>query len=535
VLAFLAIAIGLLLWYRRHNRLRALPAEKRDIPAAAEDVLNRPDPIEKAPSEPTPVHIYPGTYASSDSISQNPSALTGNHTQATRHSTPVNPFDDKHSIQTAITEGTNVIPIALVASDSHRGSTSRTDTETLPSTMPSSTSALPVRPSRSPDLNLNLEHVNISQDTLRPPYAGSLRSGISTRNSFMSGASYSSDFLNEAPMIITPTRSTVRQVLGVVKAEVINTPPTPNTSDGLRPPSLASRRAVTSPLAATSFGPADLVREVDESGNSGNPFSDAHSRTADGPSPTPSLATLGHPSLSHADSEPDKQNVPPPKDHSSRPSSMSTVKGVGNESLGLNQMLSPSSAVAGTLEEQQQRALAHAQAQAQAQILDDGKRGSSASITSSVSRTDSILESFPFVPPSPISDRPARSPPPPISPLVQQAFGGRSSPLAQVFAKPHNVVESKVTTDNAQASAIDDLPAPPSRRNLGLSTGSQFSTVSSGLGSFPFQIDPSPTLEGPPSRYSDRQRASLDTLALTSDLASHPLRFDRDSDGPKAV
>jgi len=216
---------------------------------------------------------------------------------------------------------------------------------------------------------------------------------------------------------------------------------------------------------------------------------------------------------------------------------MSTITDVGTANLGFNQMLHPSTAGANTLEEQQQRALAHAQAQAQAQILDDGKRVSSASVTSSVSRTDSILESFPFVPPSPISDRPARSPP--ISPLVQQAFsGGGTSPLAQVFANPHSVVESKAVTDNVQASATDDLPAPPSRRNLGLSTGSQFSTSSTGLGAFPFQIDPSPTSEGPsvpPSGYSGRERASLDTLALTSDLASHPLRFDRDGDAPKAA
>jgi protein OPY2 len=349
----------------------------------------------------------------------------------------------------------------------------------------------------------------------------------------MSGASYSSDFLNEAPMIITPTRSTVRQVLGVVKAEVINTPPTPNTSDSLRSPTLTSRPPITSPLAATSFGPADVVREVDESRTSANPFSDPY-HTMGGSSPTPSVATLGHPSPPHSDSAPDRQAMPPPKERLSRPASMSTITDVGTANLVFNQMLHPSTAGANTLEEQQQRALAHAQAQAQAQILDDGKRVSSASVTSSVSRTDSILESFPFVPPSPISDRPARSPP--VSPLVQQSFGGGSSPLAQVFANSHTVVESKAARDNTQVPGSDDLPAPPSRQNLGLSTGSQLSTVSSGLGSFPFQIDP-PTPEGPsqpPSAYSSRQRASLDTLALTSDLASHPLRFDRAGGAPKA-
>ncbi|KAJ7467202.1 hypothetical protein FB451DRAFT_1561079 [Mycena latifolia] len=53
-------------------------------------------------------------------------------------------------------------------------------------------------------------------------------------------------------------------------------------------------------------------------------------------------------------------------------------------------------------------------------------RISSSSVTSAAStRADSILESFPFVPPSPIFDRPVRSPP--VSPLRQQSFGSVAS------------------------------------------------------------------------------------------------------------
>jgi hypothetical protein len=63
-----------------------------------------------------------------------------------------------------------------------------------------------------------------------------------------------------------------------------------------------------------------------------------------------------------------------------------------------------------------------------------------------------------------------------------------------------------------------------------MSTASQFSTASSGLGSFPFQIDSgNSTDSNPPIPFNGRQRASLDTLALTSDLSSYPLGFDRDS------
>jgi hypothetical protein len=66
-----------------------------------------------------------------------------------------------------------------------------------------------------------------------------------------------------------------------------------------------------------------------------------------------------------------------------------------------------------------------------------------------------------------------------------------------------------------------------------MSTASQFSTASSGLGSFPFQIDSGNNTDSmsinPPVPFNGRQRASLDTLALTSDLSSYPLGFDRDS------
>jgi hypothetical protein len=85
--------------------------------------------------------------------------------------------------------------------------------------------------------------------------------------------------------------------------------------------------------------------------------------------------------------------------------------------------------------------------------------------------------------------------------------------------------KSKDVTDAA-------LFPPPDRRLLGLSTASQISTASSGLGSFPFQIDPgsgSDTAGAPPSAFHGRQRASLDTLALTTDLSSYPLGFDRES------
>ncbi|TFK75934.1 hypothetical protein BDN72DRAFT_809741 [Pluteus cervinus] len=558
----LGLAVGLLLWYRRNNRFKSTRTEaKPDVPAPASDVLNRPDPTEKAAAELNNVRMYTSsnhTTLDLEQAPQNPSIHPARYSQSTNGTNPTNPFDDRHSIQTAITEGTNVIPIALVPPESHRVST---DAETVPST----TSSAPIRPARSPDLNLNLEHVNVSRETLH--YAASQISGISARNSYMSGASYSSDFLNEAPMIVTPTRGAVRQVLGVVKAEVISAPPSPMTADGLKPPTAASSRpSVTSPLAATSFGPADVVHEVDEGQEVANPFSDAHSSHV--ASPSPSVTTFGQltPARSQHDLDPNWQpenpNLPWSNDDLSRPTSMTTQAGsvadIGNVTrinLGLSQINTPtppshlppspninryttghliaSNAGSGTLEQQQQQALAHAQAQ-----TNDGRRISGSSVLSAAStRADSILESFPFVPPSPISDRPARSPP--VSPLAQQSFTGSPTPLAKKVVtrnaagsgRPPIVIDSSPARE-IKHSGDDVLPAPPNRRTLGLSTGSQLSTVSTGLGSFPFHIDPGTTSEvpGPPSStYAGRQRASLDTLALTSDLSSYPLEFNRDS------
>ncbi|KAJ7263214.1 hypothetical protein B0H12DRAFT_1231040 [Mycena haematopus] len=220
-----------------------------------------------------------------------------------RQSTQSNPFSDSHSIQTAGTESTNVIPIALVSPE-HRSTS-----DTVPTT-----STGPVRPSRSPDLNL--EHVNVSRDSIRPGNnlsAPSTRSGVSavsSRNSYMSNASFASDFLNEAP-IITPVKGSVR----VVKAEVISTGSlSPVTAEGPRP---MSRPPAKSPLASQSFGPAHIVKEEDE--HPTDPFQDGTS------SPTASVTTFGHASGMHA-SIAFSPTLPWLRD-GSRPSSMGTQAG----------------------------------------------------------------------------------------------------------------------------------------------------------------------------------------------------------------
>ncbi|KAF8165370.1 hypothetical protein B0H34DRAFT_647394 [Crassisporium funariophilum] len=577
-LAFFAIAILLFLRYRKRSLVRKVLAHgrdaKKDVPASAETVLNRPDPTEKTPSELNTIRLYSAnsnTTIDLDPQSQGSASHPSEGFNRSSQMPPLNPFDDTNSIQTAGTEGTNVIPIALVPADSHRASMPNSESSTLPST--TSTSTFPVRPVRSPELNLNLEHVNVSHDNLRVTnkYAQSTISGISgisSRNSYMSNASYSSDFLNEAPMIMIPTKGSVRQVLGVVKAEVINTGSL-GSNDSLKPPAYG-KSVAKSPLASTSFGPNDMVKEADETQETNDPFGDENmsNHASYGASSFPSGTTFGHLSVqpnrdsTGSDWVPSGPNVPWNK---SRPSSMSTqagsiieITGATRVNVGLNGSKTPGSANShrttmgrlvsppvnpGTLQEQQQRALAHAQAQAQAQGLDRRRISGSSVLSAASTRADSILESFPFVPPSPISDRPIRSPP--VSPLAQQSFtNGSSSPLHQhtfVVAPPSPLSHRSFSADPTKTTftlhggeSQEALPNPPSRRTLGLSTASQFSTASSGLGSFPFQIESehNSDLGPPPTAFNGRQRASLDTLALTSDLSSYPLGFDRDSVQP---
>jgi hypothetical protein len=538
---FFALAVALFLHYRKKVLHKTSGAQEnvKDTPAPAEMVLNRPDPMGNHPSELgilNKAHLAP----TNNTVDLGSDAHLPYMQPSAGHD-PVNPFDDTNSIQTAGTEGTNVIPIALVSRDSHHPSVTHSDASRP------STSSLPVRPVRTPDINLNLDHLNVSHDNIRFG-AGSTRSGVSgiSRNSYMSSASYASEFLNEAPMIMTPTQGAIRQVLGVVKAEVINTAA---SSDTLKPFPY-SKPAVTSPLATNSFAADQTIKEDDERVN--DPFADENTskRASHKVSTAPSAATFGHGSQTVQQSTQDQEASLPSSfkinkanDHA-RPSSTYTQAGsvidiasatrvnLGLRSPGssgslrttMGRLISPTTAVG------YQQPLVQAQRQPHAHDL--LRRVSGSSVLSATStHADSILESFPFVPPSPISDRPVRSPP--VSPLAKQSFTNNPSPLNQhsfLIVPPSPLAQQLSSAEATRPSAneFDALPAPPNRRTLGLSTGSNLSTASSGLGSFPFQIESEVSVElPPPATLNGRRRASLDTLALTNDLSSYPLSYDQ--------
>lgn len=569
----LAAAVAAYFWYRRRQRLlrqnTALETEgKPDVPARAEDVLNRPDPNEK-PNSPPPqlnsVRIYSPTLHGT--INLDPASSDPAHHQSSGSSVHSNPFGDSHSIQTTST-GTqsNVIPIALVPPGSVRSRAASTESYEHPAP-----------PSARADMNL--DHVNVSNDSLGPRGAtptqfarsGAENTAVNNRASYMTTGSYTSDFL-ETSVIVTPTRGTVKQVVGVAKAQVL-------TSDNLSRSSTLSRSA-RSPLAASSFGPADVMHETDEDQEitvSANPFSDTNSPYMQG-SPTPSATTFGSPEPSYrTDSRTDSgggwlQEDPYNPTGDERPASVYTqasaiVADISNARrvhLGFDQithmpqtplsavlntprtpyrmtsakLVSPvvnqsaaiqtgNSSAAGALEAQQARALKELNAES-------GKRMSMSSVITTATGADSILESFPFVPPSPISNLPPRTPP--RSPLAQH-FATSQEEYGQAQTQSAREMVNRARASASSSSTLSSL-VPPNRKALGMSVASQSSTVSNGLGSFPFQIDsgapPDTATSTAPSSFSttsdsssQRKRASLDTLALTSDLSSYPLGFDK--------
>jgi hypothetical protein len=510
----------LALWYRRRLLAKAkrqsLAPKAEDAPARAEDVLNRPDPNEKPDSVvvvPNPTNaagakstLTYGSYETNVVMGQaicSPSQIL---------SVVHNPFDDAQSIQTTGTHGSNVIQIALVPPVNP------------PSTLSSPPSS-PNRPGRSPDLNL--EHLSISQSDLRSDTTSNLTAEGNRRQSYLTSASYGSDFLNEVPMIITPVRGQVRQVLGVVKAEVIRAPLSPGQQSSLRT-SANARPPVRSPLANTSFGPGDVLKEEQEVVVvNGNPFNDENT-----PHMSPDVSSTFGVHGSTASTISDWTPSAPSQPWNDRPTSVTTqadsiIADIGSATrvnvglitpmtmttpttietpTSLHRMASArlvppptnGNKPVGTLEQQQQRAFSRFQ---------ESYRDSNGSALSAASAgEDSILESFPFVPPSPISGIPSRSPRSPVD-----------------LPPPPPKSEGQDATDDAA------LPPPPDRKTLGMSTGSQISTLSAGLGSFPFQIDSSEPRNSTSSNLPPgRQRASLDTLALTADLSSYPLGFDKE-------
>jgi protein OPY2 len=569
---------------------------KPDIPARADAVLSRPDPHfgTHAPNptnseklshhagstdatELGTVRVY--NNQSDTTINLDPSHAS--RRQSATQSARSNPFADGVSIQTASdrTQSTNVIPIALVPPGGHP-----------PDPLSHSRAGTPSRPVRSPELTLNdtnhldLDHIAVSDseiDASRQPYASSTRSGVSGR-SFMTTSSTATD-LDEAPTILTPKQGVVRQVLGISQAQVVRVPSNGSSLGGSSAPfskqrggragqnvrnaaERMSKGAIgRSPLAKQSFTPADIPlanREPSSPTSTvvsrGNPFTDSaspyrasfadSSRTTD---------TLGSPTDYHTEGP----YTPRPgttftDGQVSRPvSSVSTADGVsiradiGTASRVILGMQSPAAYTPSTLSPGFGLSPGSSMQANGGRIVtsvdrDDDEESvrphSILSAKTTSSHADSVLAGFPFVPPSPISALPPRSPGA-TSPNNSPSSAGSMFARQQVLNKPTSSsppvspTSTVATQATVRPNQVSHQPPPIPRPNFnGLAAdraASTFSTsTASGLETYPFQFGGQPVAT-PTGHPRQSNRASLDTLALSRVLAAFPLEHESTSYG----
>ena len=540
VVVFLIVLFAFL-WYRRRQRRRysaTILGEKSEKPARAEDVLQRPDPIEQSSTAPSPnmptFRLYTDYSMSSVNLpaSSSPASYAATHGHHANASSP---------------------PFSGIPSD-HRLSIG---------THPNLISATfnPASPSISGlDLPYALPHdrtgaVNearvSSQSVLHPEYLLGRKIRDDHRHSYNTTTTFSSDISGEVPMIVTPTHGAVKQVVGVAKAQFVRTP---KHSISSMHPSLHSNQLFvpkpTSGVASTSRTPplpASLPpykgyrgdspppREVEETAS--DPFRD---RKTPSPSPervspthlprkslTPSAATFGDsgeqrwpklvwkasPHSTRHDSigteagsvltSSDRSSLPAAK-HSSKHSSAAqsmlvpspggrphTPPPVPSSPTSRNNMAVPVSArrdtltvPSGPLESQQRLAMEGIQA-------GNPPRLSVMSSTSSIA--ESLLSAFPFVPPSPVGSF-ASTRTPPCSPLAQQAFA--------------RAAVDKASSNNSMSNLSSSLTMAPSTSSQAPGT--------------PKSAHPEVT---PPSSPTSKQR-----MSTTSDQSGYPLFLTRKVD-----
>lgn len=471
VVVAIICAVGYFWWRRRTRNSAAseksLPVINREVPANPDAVLSRPDPQEKHLS------TLPPAYATSPQLQL-----------------PVgDPFSDHASIQTASarTGSPNVITIGLIPPPD--------GLQPMP--------ASPRRPERVPDLVLRDQPA----DTLKPPtarFAKRLSAGTaitqsSVASSAFSTASSTMSILTEEPQIVS-----VRQAVAVSKAEVVQVSPNTPTS------TLHPLRGGRSPLSQSSYGPNDIPERESSTGH--NPFSDSGHGTSSASS-IRSTSTFGQ------SATPTQWQFPPTAwegsnggGSSSRPTSiMSTTSGVVTMGSATRVVFSspyakgpgpapPMPPIPTTL-------------QIPGSSSDgDSERWMSHQSQHSVasSRAESILDAFPFVPPSPIAARPPRSP------LGVTFTPPSPANSAQSFAQS----QQRQQQLHQQQRAVDagDLAPPRAVRVSMMSTSSGLS----GLGDYTFQFQDGGS-QGAIDTNESIRRASLDTLALSRDVEAFPL------------
>jgi hypothetical protein len=506
-LIFLAALLGGIWYMQKRRKAQRLAREKAlepapEVPASADDVLRRQDPHEKSRATSTPsnnTRVYDNQ--SLTTINLAPTSTQAPSMNRTEAQTSLrNPFGDQSSLGSGRTEESqqNDIQIAMVPYGSVQSPGAQS--ANLPASPTSAQSGVPSRPARSPEVSVrlnsapyDLSHVNVSDDNFsKNGIPASVRSGMTTGSgaSYLSTGTYATDFLNpESPTVVMRQEG---KILGLSRAQVVAVPTgatpqlSPVASSHLMPMDRRASRATNgrSPLAHSSFTPDDIPEE--QALNS--PFADSNA----------AHHNLSPMSTSYHDNR------------SIRTTGSNVWNDTDSVASGVEASITSATRVIIRSDGRLTSPLASPTMQSHHSLSQyssrSGHRLSFASEASS--RADSILEAFPFVPPSV-----------PGSPMTIQTFRSQQSQAQSQTRSPQP--RSPLSAHQAAGNDSEELE-PPNRRGQGVSIYSARSDAS--LGDYPVQLHiNSPASE---TRSTLPSRASLDTLALSRDLAAYPLAFD---------
>ncbi|KAF8322098.1 hypothetical protein DL93DRAFT_1249845 [Clavulina sp. PMI_390] len=464
VLAFLFLVVGGFLWWRRRNARRAnrVPSEKSSIPSSA-------------------------TAAAAAVAAGSASA-----------SSPVNPRFSRPLEKTPGMENENPFETGSVRSGAPSAQSIpigfASDGQPSPPAVSPTTPGfpgVPVRPARAPDLNIRATPFNNNSGLAppRPNYAPSQRTDFTT-STMDSTASSAMEALYESPTIVTGVK---RTVIGAGRGAVV-----PVASVGSSPSSTprgngSMRRTLTpgpSPLASAGFTRSELGPMPEE-----DPFGDNLSLRSQSTAmtnmsfgmgtPTASIRSFAQPTVAS------RVNV-------ASLARSATLRSIGTPSIA------PSASNRDTLD--------HPLSTAELSHRPE-------SVQSFASNTDSVLASFPFVPPSPLPSSNGRSP---LSVVFTPGISNRQSNASSMFGSDAGTMEvppplpttydvsalnsSHLSSTAATAGSVSApfTPTPPTSTTVapvtpstaaataGSSKAPRVSTMSSagGLDDFEFEFGP---------------------------------------------
>lgn len=396
-----------------------------------------------------------------------------------------NPFEGSGSGAASIVSGgfsAHSIPIGLAPESSPSS-----PTHTSPTSPTFTLNGVPIRPARPQDLDIrnNANPVRPSSSNLeipRPNYAPSSRSGL-TVSTMDSTASSAMEGLYESPTIVSAVQ---RTVIGAGKAEAVpvnglGTPNSPRLLSGATSAPLRRSQPGPSPLGMTHF--AKTLHNIEE-----DPFADTDSIRSGS---TNMSFGMGTPAAS-------LRSVQATTTTANRVTISSLARSATLRSLGQKTTLGGSAVPS---EE------GHGSKQPRASEVSGLSYPPTrrTSMESLASNSDSVLASFPFVPPSPL-----------------QASSSRS-PLSVVFTTRDVNRQSTTSTISPFGHAPEDITAPPplptndlsAYRDSAFSSSSTLpgpsrpfatssmehrvstmSAASEGLGEFDFQFGSAPSTSG---------------------------------------